>query len=607
MAQEQVEQVVGAPPDFAAAVRGTGGAVVTGLVGAAAVSLAPLLGAASAGDGSERGAQPLAATLAAALAVALPLLAALLLRAGRLAAAVGVLSGGGAVALALAVLDGQLFTRALDANRLELVRPVTAAELHAGPGAVAVLAGHLLLAASALVGVWAVRRSGVLDDPDALGDGTAAGDGPVLLRSGTAVLACAAAASVVLAAALFAAPLTSVDPVLLAPAVIDSPPAVVLGTVALAGVVLVALALGLVSMSVATTAGVLGGVALGTLGLLLPRVTAAALSDGVGVSAGSVVATVAAVALAGSAVALVTSARRRAARTIPAPGRGWAGSSEGSGLPGARILHLVTAGSGLLAGAGAVAAALLPLVTTTDDVAVPEVDQARVLLLAGVVLAAVCAGMVGVVAPVLRPVVGVVWVGLVLGSGGVLQAVLVATSLAGVGWGPGAVLTVLAVLAAGVCGSAAGLAGAAERDDVDTSVDVHPPRALAVLGAGAGFAVFLGLGLPLYNAPGFRAASLFGRAWGWDSWALAVVAAVLLSAVAVALRSRPTRGAGVLGGAALVMAVHLAGWPLTSGRVAGASVGPGVPPTVLALVLLGGGALFLARRPVNAPPARRKR
>ena len=613
---------VDARVDLAAAVRGTVLALGVAALGALLAALAPAFGAARAVDGSEQGGQPLAAVAAGAALLAVVVLAAWLLRAGRLAGAVGVLTGAGAIAVGLVLLDAQLFRRALDANRLELVRPVTAAELAPGPGAVVVLVGHALLVGAALVGLVALRRSGVLDDPDLLGD--AAGEGPVLRRSAPGAIAGAVAAAGAVTVGLFLAPLGSADPVVLVPPVIQGPGVVLVGTALLAVAVLVSLALALVSTSVATASGVLAGIALAVLSLAAPRLFAGALDSRFQVGVGAVLTTVGALALTAAAAALVTSARRRA-ESVPVP----AAASE-AGLPGARALHLVTAVVGLLAGVAAMLVAVLPLLSTSGALVVPHVDAVRVLLVAGMVLAAVSVGMLAGFGPALRPAAGVAWAGVLLAGGAVLQAVLVATDVAGVapassasaaadaqlptvGWGAGAVVTVAAMVLAVVCACVAGLAGAAERDEVDTSEGVETSRPVLVVAGLAALAAVLGLVLPLYTAPGFTAAGLtagdpLGGGWGWDTWSLVAAAVLVVGALLAAVRARPARGLSVLGGTALVLAVRLVSWPLTAGRVAGASAGPGAVATAVALALvLAAAVLAVLRTTAPEPPRSRAR
>lgn len=587
--------------DHAAGVRGTGVAVGVSAVSALLVALSPVLGAATAVDGTERAGSVPAAVVAAALAGLVPGVALLLLRRGRLAGAAGLLAGAAAVSLGLAVLDVQLFSRALDANRLELFRPVTAAELAAGPGAVAVLVGHLGAVVAGAVALRTVRSSGVLDEPDdVVPAGPSSGGG----RTGTLL---AALAGLALAGSLFAAPLTSTDPVVLVRPVLQGPVATVVGTALVAVGVLVAVALALTASSGAAAAGTLVGVGVAALALVAPRWAAGAELDRFGASTGAVVGTLAALVLVGVGAAASEVLRRGPRGGTDRRERAFAAERE---LPGLPALHRTVQATGVLAGLLAVAAALLPVLDTADGRAGPGIDAVRVLLLAGVLLAAVCVGMVGELAGTLRPVVGVLWTAVLLGGGGVLQAVLVATTVPGVGWGAGAVLTVLAGSAATACGAAAGLAGSAERDDIDTSdtsTTQPPERALLVLGGAAALVAVAGLGLPLYSAPGFTSSGLLTGSWGWDTWALAVAAVAVVVATGTALRARPSRGSALGVGTALLLVVHLASWPLTSGRVVGAGMGAGAPFAAVGVVLLVAVAVLLGRRTRPRGGARRGR
>ncbi len=583
----------GRPLDLHLAVRGVGLAAGVAGLGALAVALAPLLPVVGPATARAGGASLPAAVAVAVLVLALPVLAGVLLRGGHVVASARVLAGGGAAALALAVADLQLLGGALDANRFELVVPRTAAALGAGAGSVLVLVGHLLLALAAVLGVLAVRRSGVADDPEATGSD---GGVPVLRAAAAPVVLVVVLAAVVAAVALFLAPLTSADPVLVVPAVVASPWPLAVAAVLLAVVLLVATALGLVTTSAVGASGALVGVALVVGTVPVSRLLAALAAPDLGVGVGSVLGTAALLALGVGAPALRSSARRR-----EDAGRTGAADVQAR-LPGSVVLHRVTAVAGLACGVVAVVAALLPLVSTSDGVEVPVVEQSRVLLLAGVLLAALCAGMVGELAGLLRPAAALVVLAVLLGAGAVLQAVLVATEVTGVGWAAGAVLTVVAGLLALGCGVSAVLAGAAERDDVDLSEAVEEPvRPVAVLLVVTGLAAALGLVLPLYTAPGFTAPGLlsgapFSGAWGWDTWSLVLVGPGLALGVAVAARARAARVVPLLAGVGTVLVVHLAAWPLTSGRVPGATFGPGAVLTALAIVLVASAAVTLGRR-----------
>ena len=581
---------------MAAGVGGVTIAVGLCALGGLLVALAPLLGVVTAASGDPGGAQPGAAVAAAALAVSAPLLAVLLLRGGRVLGAIGVLSGWAAAGVGAAILDLQLFTGPIDANRLELFRPTSAAALDPGAGAVAVLAGHVLIVLCGVVALWTMRRSALLDDPDGfdiglLGGGDAESRGTSLAgKCGRPMTAATGAVAVTVAAAFFAPALHSTDPVVLVTAVVDSARPLLIGAALLAVAVLVVVALALVSTSVPTGAGAVAGVAIGALAVFAPRLVAAGALDRISLGWGSMLGVVAAVALTGCALVLARSSRRR-----PRPPAADRAVTEVR-LPSRAHLHLATAVLGLLSGTATVVAAVLPTLSTPDGVTQPQVYPVRTLALAGVLLAIVCAGMLTeATAPVVRPIVSIAWVAPVLGASGVLQAVLVATAAPGVGPGSGAWVAVLAVLLAAGCGVGAGLAGAVERDDVDTSRDVSPRRAVVVAGAIAALTVALGLGLPLYTGSGTAAAALVTGSWGWDSWGLALVAVAVVGAVVVAARARRDRAVALLVGVELVLAVHLVSWPLTATRLGAASIGVGTGCTVVALLAVAVMALLLGR------------
>lgn len=573
-----------AGPDLAAGVGGIGAAIAASALGGLLVALAPLMGVVSAAAGSVDGPSAPAAACTAVLSVGTPLFALLLLRGGRVLGAAGVLGGWAAAGIGTAVLDGQLFTRPIDANRFELFRPASAAALQPGAGAFVVLAGHVLIVLAGVLALWAVQRSALLDDSDGLDIGLLGGANAeargvsLAAMAGRAVTTVAGLCAVVIAAALFAPPLSSADPVVLVSTVVESARPLLVGSALLAVAVLVVVALALVSTSVATGAGAVAGVALGVLAVCGPRLVAGAVLDRLGVGIGSVLAVIAAVVLAACAAVL--------ARALSDGGE-WVADRAATDvrLPGSRGMHLLTAVSGLLAGAAAVAGGLLPALSTPPGVAQPQVYSARVLLLAGVVLAALCAAMLTeMFAAVLRPAVSIAWVGLVLGASGVLQAVLVAITVPGVGAGSGGWLAVVAVLLGACCGLFAGLAGAVERDDVDTSVQLLAGRPALAAGAVAALAAVLGLALPLYGGAEVSAAALFTGSWGWDSWGLLAVAVGVVGALVVAGRSRPRRAVALLAGVELVLAIHLLSWPLTAGRLPDSSVGAGAFGTVVALV-----------------------
>ncbi|WP_127783922.1 hypothetical protein [Rhodococcus sp. X156] len=590
-------------PDLAVGVGGTAVAATTALIGGVAVACAPLLEVVTS-VAAPAGPQGLAAAVTALLAVGTPLLALWLLRGGRVVGAVGVLLGWAGASLAAAVLDLQLFTGAIDANRLELFRPTGAAALEAGAGVVAVLVGHVLAVLGGGLALWTLRRTALLDDPDVfdiglLGGGEQEARGTSLAgKAGRGTTALVMVAAAVTAAAVFAPPLRSTDPVILVGSVVESPGPVLLGSALLALAVLVTVALALVSTSAAAGAGAVAGVALGALAVLAPRLVAGTLLDRLGAGAGSLVGTAGALLLAGCALLLVRrsrfgtprSATERAATEVQ--------------LPALSRLHRLAGGSAVAAGAVAVVAALLPVLAVPAGVPQPDVHAVRVLLLAGVLLAAAGVAMLpSELGAEVRPVVAVLWAAPLLGAGGVLEAVRVAVSVPGVGLGAGAWLTVLSVLLAGVAGAAAGLAGAVERDEVDLSRQRDPLPGVRTCAGVAAAAALLGLGLPLYSGGEAEAAAIFSTSWGWDTWTLAVVALTVLSALGVATSARLPRALALLAGVELVLVVHLLSWPLTAGRLPDPTVGLGVVLTGLAMVVTAVLAVALHRQGTQRPVA----
>ncbi|MFD4182590.1 hypothetical protein [Rhodococcus sp. NPDC058514] len=593
-------------------------AVVLALLGVAAMAVSPALGVVRPDTGPAVAAAAVTALVCAALAPALAVLALL----GRRPAVAGtVLAGAGAVSVGLVVLDLHLLDDPINANRLELFRPLTAASLGAGPGAYAILAGHGLAAAAGLLGLVAAARAshadgyGHSDYPDH--DGASVGG---RIGSGLSTLAVAAAA--VLAAALFAPPLRSTDPVLLVPAVIESAAANSLGVGMIGVAVLIVVAAALAAISPLAAAGAVVGAAVAALGVAGPRLVAGLVAgDGVSVGPGSVVAVAACASLiaVGCAIPMTAAARARrglaqllarseaAAEAAPAVER--TSKSSKSAKSSARALaaaaertrvgrwHVATAVVGIGAGLLGAVGALLPVLSVPGGAQEPTILATRVVLVAGVVLVTACLWLLlSEFAAVVRPAVGVLWAAQVMAVAAVLQAVVLAEDLPGVGPGPGAALLALSAVAAAATGLLALCAGSAERDGIDTSVDLPVRLPVLIVGSVAALASVAALGLPLYRGVDFGPDSFAQWPWGWDLWGRALLAVAVIAAVLVAGRSRPARGAALLVGAATGMSVYLIGWPLTSARVAEPAMGVGALCAVVAVVLLSVSAFVAFRQ-----------
>ncbi|MFC4603370.1 hypothetical protein [Rhodococcus kronopolitis] len=578
-------------------------AVLLALLGALALAIAPLLAVTRPVAGEAVSA---AVVVAAVCATAAPLLALVALLGRRPAVAGALLAGAGALALGLLVTDLQLWAGPIDANRLELFRPLTAARLGVGPGAAVVVFGHGLAVLAGVLGMVTVARAahedgyGRSDLPDH--DGAAVGR-----RIGAPLAGVAVAAALALAAALCARPLNSADPVLLMRPLLDAPAAVAVGSALVAAALLVVVAASLVATSVEVAAAAMLGAATAALSLVGPRFAAGVAADGVSVGPGAVVGVLAGLVLAAVAVAVpvVAAARARrglarllACRSRPADAAPRAGASGRKAAAAADAAvrsrvgrwHARTGVVTIAAGLLAVAGSLLPVLTATGWTALPSVPATRVVLVTGAVL--VVAGvwlLLSEFAALVRPAVGVLWAAQVAAVSGVFAAVLPVLDVPGVGWGPGATVLTLSALAAVGAGLGAACAGSTERDGIDTSEPAALRPAVLGVGVAGALASVVGLAQPLVDGVGP------GPGRGVDLWVRVLLVVVVVVAVAVAARSRPARGASLLAGAALAMGTYLIGWPLATGRVAEPVAGPGAVGAILGVVLLGAAAVVAVR------------
>ncbi|MBY4127922.1 hypothetical protein HQO83_05910 [Rhodococcus fascians] len=576
-------------------------ALVFALVAAAAGVAAQLIGVVRSVDGSPVGS---GVASAAVLGVAVPVLVAVIAAVGaafrRIEFAAALLAGYGAVALGIALLDVALLSDPIDANRLELFRPLSAAMLDATAGAQILLVGH---AASVLAGVagWsAVHRAG-------LGDGyghsvysenvgrAAAG------RVGPALGSLLGVFGVLAAAAAFSSLYRSEDPVVLVSAVVESPVFVAVGSGVVGVAVLVVVASALASLSPSVASGASVGAAVGMLGfagvgLLAGVSTGARVSAGLGAYLG----TVAAIGLLLCGAALGPVAAARDARALQTAQEREKGARGGRGVagPGSNKWHAAAGCAGILAGALFVVGSLLPILETDSAIAVPQILATRVVLVAGFVMVL---GSVPLLfsefASAARPFVSLFWLAAVSAAASVLQSVVLAEDVDGVGTGIGALAIAAGVVVAVVTGLLALFAGSAERDDVDTSADISTDGVVLGTGLVGAVLVAVGLALPLYRGSDVTAATVTELPWGWDTWGQMLLAVGVVVAALVAARARAARGSVLLAAAAVAGIVHLASWPLTSARATDAEMGPAVLPLVAGIVVLGVAAALSARRP----------
>ncbi|MFF0815939.1 hypothetical protein ACFYVR_12430 [Rhodococcus sp. NPDC003318] len=576
-----------------------------GLFGAILVTLGPVLGVVRPDAGP---AVAPAAALAIGATVAVPVLALTLLVRKAAAAAGAILAGAGAVAVGTTVLDLALWTDAIDANRLELFRPLTAAHLDPGPGAVAVVAGHLCAVIAGVLGSVAIARASQQDGygsehPDL--DGS-----PVGGRIGAPAAVVAVGAGLLVAGASFGVPWTSTDPVLVVRPLLGSAAPTAIGVALVALAVLVVVASALAAGATAVAAAAVVGAGFGALSVFGSRaVVGAVAGDGVATGAGSVLAAAAAVTLIliGLLLPLVVDRRSRPA-TGPAPAVPTPASRQ-DGTPKARAAaadarartrlgrwHAAAGLTGIGAGLLAAVGSLLPVLTLPDGVGHPQILATRVTLVAGVVLVLACVWLLlSEFAAVVRPAVGVLWAALVAAVAEVLQAWVVAADLPAVGIGPGAVLLALSALAAAATGLLAWCAGSVEREGLDMSGDAAPRAAVLAVGVPAALVSTIALALPLYTGAGDGAETVAHWPWGWGQWGRAILAVTVVLTVVVAARARPARAAVGSLGAAIAMGVYLIGWPLTSGRISEPVVGPGAWGAILGVALFAATAVVAVR------------
>ena len=575
-------------------------AVALALIAAIAAVVAQLIGVVRSADGSPVGdGAVVAAILAGAVPVLVVIGAAVGVAGKRVELAAALLAGYGAVALGLTVLDLALLSDPIDANRLELFRPLSAAMLDATPGAYVLLVGHAVSVLAGVAGWSAVHRAGLGDGyghsvySEHVGRAAAGRVGPMLagLLGAFGVLAAVAA---------FASLYRSSDPVVIVTAVVESPVFVAVGSavVGIAALVVAASALAALSPQVASGASV--GAGLGVLGFAgVGLLAGLGTGDRVDAGLGAYLGTVAGLGLlvCGAVLAPVAAARDRRALERAQQRETGARGVRGVAGPGTTRWHAAAGTAGVLSGVLLVVGSLLPILETDSGIAAPQILATRVVLVAGFVM---ILGSVPLLfsefASAARPFVSMFWLGAVAAAAAVLQSVVLAEDVEGVSTGVGALAIIVGVVAAAAAGVLALFAGSAERDDVDTSQDTATDG--VVLGTGLFGAVLLavGLALPLYRGSDLTAATVTEFPWGWDTWGQMLLAVGVLVAAVVAARARSARGAVLLAAAAVAGIVHLSSWPLTSARATDPEMGPGVLPSVAGIVVLAVAAALSARR-----------
>ncbi len=600
-------------------------ALVLGLLGAVAVSAAPIVDVGS-GPGAS-GSIVTASIFAALCALVIP--AAAIVVARRHPALSGaLLAGAGALSFGVAILDLQLFVDAIDANRLELFRPISAGVITAGVGSYVALLGHALLVVAGILGLVVIHRE---SERDGYGSAHAAEyDGrSVGGRIGawpTSVLILAAGAYVL---SLFAPAFDSQDPIFLARSLVDSPAASAVGTALVAVAVLIVTASALTSISPWVGAGGVVGAGVGALGVSGTRVVAGLASgDRIGVGAGSIVGAIAAVVIVGvGAVIPILSARREAAaaeeaRPVKSENQAQSGGSKkarrAAMIEQAREaqahvtkMHRIAGALGIGAAVSAALGASLPILSLPGGLAEPSILATRIVFVAAIVLFIASLGLwIPGRAVAIRPAVGTLWTTVVMGIAAVVQPAVIATDVSGVDLGTGVYVMGVACALAAAAGLALWFAGTAEREEIDTSVEIEANSVVRLLAGLGGVLALGGTALPLYRGANHTAASITqwpwgSDAWGIDTWGQLLVGVSVLLASVVATRSRPPRAVALLVGSAVSVSIYLAAGPLTSSRIPDATVGAGAIAAATGLLLLVVAAFFSARTTLSMHAERR--
>ncbi|MCA1190170.1 MULTISPECIES: hypothetical protein [unclassified Saccharopolyspora] len=584
-------------PDPAGPPTGLTAAIALSALGALLTAFAPLLGLVAPD-------MPAAFTSWPWLLVPalVPAVLAAVFRGSRPALAAAVLLGPAVLAPGRLVQDAQLLVDAGLAARPELLLPDTLDPLGAAPGTWVLLAGHLLALAAGVLALIAGR--GLFDHADGASDAfgsfgedafagssvaeAAADGGSGRGRAGArrqGLLALVLCATAIAAVGLLMGPFTSDDPYLLAKPAVEAPVAVAIGSLLLAIAVPAAAGFMAGSADRDLVRGGLLGLAAGLAAVAVPPLVAVALLPRLHFGWGPALVLAAALVLVGLAVE---------------GGRDPARNSGEVRLPALTRLLRAAGALALLAGALAVVGALTPHLRMPSWIDDPSVYPARLLWPGGVLLVLLGAALlVPSIAAAVRPALTAAWAALPLAGAAALDSVLTSTQVAGADAAPGAWASGAAMVFALLAAITAALAGGVEREEVDLAEpDWQPERGAdvdlaerswrPVVAVPAALAALLGLAavlLPVLSAPDYTAPGVFTR-FGTASWGLIGAGVAVLVATVLAVRSRPARAAALLVGAALVMVVRALEFPLTAGRAADATPGPGLWCAVAAAVVL---------------------
>lgn len=566
-------------------------AVALALLSGLALAASPWIGVVRAVDPAQdvlAAATPVA-LWTAAFALAVPVLAVVALARGAVAVSGALVAGNGAIAVGLAVGDFQLWTDALDANRFELFRLDSAAPLEATAGAYVVFGGHALAVLAGVIGLLVVQKAGLADGYGSAGsverDGRATAG-----RIGAGLTIVVVLAAVGIVAALFAPAFHSENPIILVTPILGADGVVAAGAGALGAALLVVIAASLSSISPPVASGALLGAGAALLGVFGGRLLGGLVSDErLTPAAGTVWGAACALALvvAAAAIPLVDRVRDdRSLREFDAPAA--ARRSSDAAQSSSTRWHIYAGLSALAAAALAVGGIFLPVLEISDGL-----PQVQIVAVRSVGVAAAVVGICAVwlllseFAATVRPVVAVVWAAIPLTVAALTQPVLLAAEVPGVAVGTGMLVLWLAAFVAAGSALVAWCAGSAEREDIETPAAETPDRLRTAVGVLAALAFTAGFALPLRSGTdsNYTSTSFAGLPWDIDAWGQLLAATVCGVAIVVSLQARPPRAVALWVGVALLAGVHLVSFALTRGVIDHSKAGPGIPATVVGLVL----------------------
>lgn len=486
--------------------------------------------------------------------------------------AAGVLMGAALLAPGLALVDAQFLSDALQASRPELMVPTSLAPLAPDVGAYLLLAGHV---AAAAAGLLAAGRAGA--DPDS--DYFAALDAAVDPAARRRAVGWALLAGTVSTVGLLMPPFGSDNAFVVARDLIADPTLVKFGgmlitlTVVIGGVAVAA------NPRPTQAKGMAIGLFVALAWLIVPQLAAVASVDWLHMDRGGPLIAFLPVGVLAIVVATRTDTKE----------------DSGEVRLDSSPLHLAAGVLGVLTGVAALIGSFGALVVVEAGGTQPDSYANRQLLPVGILIILLGIALFTKWAGSVRPAFVIALGAVAVVGVAALDAAFTGTTagnfpigmpipqtelrVGAAGW-----FTVAAVVLGAAAAIAAGIAGGAERDDVDlTNRTLHTRYAIPAAG-GVLFAIGA-FASPMIKATDFTAPGIWTD-FRLASWGLLIGLLIVVAAAAIAAFARPARAAALLFGAAAVVGVHLLELPMTGDRAQNAQAGSGTWLSLACLVAL---------------------